>query len=90
MFQVDAIQAREIIDSRGFPTLETCVKLHDGAVGVASVPSGASTGSGEALELRDEDPKRFMGKGVLKAISHIHEIIFLFLVYHRLMRYLLS
>lgn len=75
MFQVDRIQAREIIDSRGFPTLRAEVHLEGGAVGVASVPSGASTGVGEALELRDQDPKRYMGKGVLKAIAHIHDVI---------------
>lgn len=75
MFQVDHIQAREIIDSRGFPTLHVEVHLQNGVVGAASVPSGASTGVGEALELRDEDPKRYMGKGVLKAIAHIHHEI---------------
>jgi enolase len=69
------IHAREILDSRGFPTVEAEVVLQSGEKGVAAVPSGASTGSLEALELRDEDMKRYEGKGVLKAVSHVnHEI----------------
>ncbi len=63
---------REIIDSRGNPTVEAEVFLENGIKGRASVPSGASTGSHEALELRDKDPKRFLGKGVQKAVQHIH------------------
>src|SRR5579871_4004338 len=66
------IQAREIIDSRGNPTVEVDVILAGGAVGRAAVPSGASTGEHEALELRDGDSKRYKGKGVLKAISHVN------------------
>lgn len=69
------IHAREILDSRGYPTIEAEVILQSGGKGVASVPSGASTGALEALELRDEDTKRYDGKGVLKAVSHVnHEI----------------
>ena len=63
------IRAREIIDSRGNPTIEVDVRLDGGALGRAAVPSGASTGVHEALELRDGDPSRFGGKGVLQAPS---------------------
>src|ERR1700733_12337523 len=66
------IQAREIIDSRGNPTVEVDVILAGGAVGRAAVPSGASTGEREALELRDGDAKRYGGKGVLKAIGPVN------------------
>src|ERR1700720_5012720 len=66
------IRAREIIDSRGNPTIEVDVKLDCGALGRAAVPSGASTGVHEALELRDGDPKRFGGKGVLKAVANVN------------------
>ncbi len=69
------IVAREILDSRGYPTVEVDVYLDNGAFGRTSVPSGASTGKFEALELRDGDPKRFMGKGVLKCIEHVNEKI---------------
>lgn len=69
------IIAREILDSRGNPTVEVDVMLHSGAFGRASVPSGASTGAHEALELRDGDPKRYAGKGVLKAVSNVNNII---------------
>ena len=64
---------REIIDSRGNPTVEAEVLLENGIKGRASVPSGASTGSHEALELRDKDPKHYLGKGVQKAVQHIAE-----------------
>ena len=67
--------AREILDSRGNPTLEVDVILEGGVVGRAAVPSGASTGSREALELRDRDPKRFGGKGVQKCVEHVDRII---------------
>ncbi len=70
------INALEILDSRGNPTIEVSVHLASGVVGRAAVPSGASTGSREALELRDQDPKRYGGKGVLKAIENIEEKIF--------------
>jgi enolase len=69
------IRGREIIDSRGNPTVEADVILDSGVVGRAAVPSGASTGSREAVELRDGDAKRFMGKGVLKAVAHINKTI---------------
>lgn len=68
---IKAITAREIMDSRGNPTVEADVILDTGAMGRASVPSGASTGSHEALELRDKDPQRYNGKGVLLAVEHI-------------------
>lgn len=67
--------AREILDSRGNPTVEVEVILEDGTFGRAAVPSGASTGQFEAVELRDNDPKRFKGKGVLKAVENVNEII---------------
>lgn len=66
---------REIIDSRGNPTVEAEVLLEDGSVGLAAAPSGASTGSREALELRDGDKSRYLGKGVLKAVSNVNEVI---------------
>ncbi|NEO93079.1 MAG: phosphopyruvate hydratase [Moorea sp. SIO3G5] len=70
---IAAIDAREILDSRGRPTVEAQVRLVNGAVGIAQVPSGASTGTFEAHELRDNDPRRYGGKGVLKAVSNIKE-----------------
>ncbi|MDR3154813.1 MAG: phosphopyruvate hydratase [Deltaproteobacteria bacterium] len=72
---IQDVQAREILDSRGNPTVEVDVWLKDGYLGRAAVPSGASTGSHEALELRDNDPKRYGGKGVLKAVSNVNEVI---------------
>jgi enolase len=69
------IKAREILDSRGNPTIEVDVFLDNGAVGTAAVPSGASTGEDEALELRDGDPKRYGGKGVLKAVKNVTDKI---------------
>jgi enolase len=69
------VRAREILDSRGYPTIRTRVVLHGEAEGVASVPSGASTGSHEALELRDGDAGRYLAKGVLKAVANVNEII---------------
>jgi len=72
MVTISNIKAREILDSRGNPTVEADVILSSGVMGRAIVPSGASTGSREALELRDGDPKRFLGKGVLKAVGHIN------------------
>ena len=73
--KIQAITAREVIDSRGNPTLEADVLLEGGAFGSAMVPSGASTGIHEALELRDGDPKRFGGKGVLKAVANVKQKI---------------
>ena len=75
MSDIISIQAREILDSRGAPTVEVDIKLSDGSVGRASVPSGASTGSYEAVERRDGDEHRFFGKGVLRAIEAIHSEI---------------
>jgi enolase len=72
---IDQIQAREILDSRGRPTVEAEVYLVNGGIGVAQVPSGASTGSFEAHELRDDDSSRYGGKGVLKAVSNVNDII---------------
>ena len=75
MAKIEKIIGREIIDSRGFPTVEAEVHLDDKTFGIASVPSGASTGKFEAHELRDGDNKRFLGKGVLKAVENINTII---------------
>jgi enolase len=72
---ISEIRAREILDSRGNPTVEVDVRLSGGAFGTAAVPSGASTGVNEALELRDGDPKRFGGKGVLKAVGNVNQTI---------------
>ncbi len=72
---IKSIDSMEILDSRGNPTVRTFVTLEDGTVGVASVPSGASTGENEALELRDGDPNRYGGKGVLKAVTNVKEVI---------------
>lgn len=72
---IEAIAAREILDSRGRPTIEAEVLLESGAMGLAQVPSGASTGSFEAHELRDDDPSRYGGKGVLKAVRNVYEKI---------------
>jgi enolase len=69
------IRAREIIDSRGNPTIEVDVELESGIVGRAAVPSGASTGEHEAVELRDGDKARFLGKGVLKAVDNVDNVI---------------
>ena len=69
------VKAREILDSRGNPTVEAEVSLACGATGRAAVPSGASTGQHEAVELRDGDKKRYGGKGVMKAVANVNEII---------------
>ncbi len=76
MAKISKIVAREILDSRGNPTIEVDLLLSDKSFGRASVPSGASTGSHEAVELRDGDKKRYDGKGVLKAVSNVNKIIF--------------
>jgi len=73
MSTIISVHAREILDSRGNPTIETDVTLASGAAGRAAVPSGASTGEHEAVELRDGDQKRFAGKGVLEAVKHVNE-----------------
>jgi len=72
---IDSVVGREILDSRGNPTVEVEVSLMDGSFGRAAVPSGASTGVHEALELRDGDKKRYLGKGVLKAVDNVNDII---------------
>ena len=73
--EITGIHAREILDSRGNPTVEVETELENGTVGRAAVPSGASTGAFEAVELRDGDKKRYMGKGVLKAVENVNSII---------------
>src|SRR6478609_8608305 len=75
MSWIEAVSAREILDSRGNPTIEAEGTLVSGERGRAAVPSGASTGEHEAVELRDGDPKRYGGKGVLKAVANVNDII---------------
>lgn len=75
MSVIEWVEAREILDSRGNPTIEVEVQLEDGSSGRAAVPSGASTGEHEAVELRDGDKKRYLGKGVLKAVENVNNII---------------
>ena len=72
---IEFIQARQILDSRGNPTVEVDVILEDGTLGRAAVPSGASTGEHEACELRDDDKKKYLGKGVMKAVDNVNDII---------------
>ena len=74
-YKVSKVHGREILDSRGNPTIEVEITLADGSWGRAMVPSGASTGEHEALELRDGDPKRFLGKGTLKAVKNVNEVL---------------
>src|SRR5437764_4199397 len=73
---IQSIHAREILDSRGNPTVEVDVVLEDGSMGRAAVPSGASTGAHEAVELRDDDKARYLGKGVQKAVEAVNGEIF--------------
>ena len=75
MIYIDNVYAQEVLDSRGNPTIKATIVLSDGVVESAIVPSGASTGKREALELRDGDKKRFLGKGVLKACENVDTII---------------
>src|SRR2546422_6700630 len=75
MSRIAEIRGREILDSRGQPTVEADVILDSGVAGRAAVPSGASTGAREAVELRDGDKKRYGGKGVLKAVSNVDDLI---------------
>ena len=72
---IDKVIGREILDSRGNPTVEVEVTLESGIMGRAAVPSGASTGENEAIELRDGDKKRYLGKGVLKAVENVNTTI---------------
>jgi enolase len=76
MSEIVEVVAREILDSRGNPTIEVDVGLASGVIGRAAVPSGASTGENEAIELRDGDKKRYLGKGVLKAVKNVNDVIF--------------
>jgi enolase len=75
VFTIQSVRARQVLDSRGNPTVEVDVTLSGGAMGRAAVPSGASTGEHEAVELRDGDKKRYLGKGVLKAVEHVNDDI---------------
>ncbi|MCE7873582.1 phosphopyruvate hydratase, partial [bacterium CPR1] len=75
MSEIVSCHARQILDSRGNPTIEVELELASGAGGRAAVPSGASTGAREALELRDGDKSRYLGKGVLKAVENVNEVI---------------
>src|SRR5438309_11502219 len=75
MTNIGEIVARQVLDSRGNPTVEAEVRLVSGTVGRAIVPSGASTGEHEALELRDGDAKRYLGKGVLKAVQNVETVL---------------
>jgi enolase len=75
MTMIEGIHAREVLDSRGNPTVEVDVVLECGAMGRAIVPSGASTGAHEAVELRDAEGKRYMGKGVQKAVKNVNDVI---------------
>src|SRR3989338_6154256 len=75
MAKIKKVWARQILDSRGNPTVEVDVKLDNGVLGRAAVPSGASTGENEALELRDGDKKRYLGKAVMKAVNNVNTVI---------------
>ena len=82
MSKIQSIHGREILDRRGNPTLEVEVKLGDGSFGRAAVPSGASTGAHEAVELRDGDKKRYLGKGTVNAVRNVNERIAAVLTNH--------
>ncbi|MGL5915475.1 MAG: phosphopyruvate hydratase, partial [Culicoidibacterales bacterium] len=75
MSRIESIYAREVLDSRGNPTVEVEVITEDGGFGRAIVPSGASTGAREALELRDGDKSRYLGRGVVKAVANVNEVL---------------
>src|SRR5215831_19145770 len=75
MSTIESIHGRELLDSRGNPTVEVEVILADGSIGRAAVPSGASTGAYEALEMRDGDMARYLGRGTLKAVKNVNEVI---------------
>ena len=77
MSKIKSVSAREILDSRGNPTVEVDLTLSDGSFGRSAVPSGASTGSHEAIELRDGDAKRYGGKGVEKSVKNVNTLILL-------------
>src|SRR5436190_15811594 len=75
MSDIASVHGREVLDSRGNPTVEVEVLLEDGSAGRAAVPSGASTGAHEAIELRDGDKKRYLGRGALKAVQNVNDAI---------------
>ncbi len=75
MTSIELVDAHEILDSRGNPTIEVVVVLESGATGRAAVPSGASTGAHEAVELRDDEPSRYGGKGVRRAVVNVLEVM---------------
>src|SRR5437867_4979154 len=75
MRTIDAVHAREILDSRGYPTVEATVVLAGGNTGTGAVPSGASTGEREAIELRDGDQRRYGGKGVRRAVANVNDVL---------------
>jgi len=75
MTTIESVRAREILDSRGQPTVEATVVVAGGAAGWAAVPSGASTGAHEAVELRDGDARRYAGKGVLRAVGNVNDVL---------------
>ncbi|HQY87836.1 MAG TPA: phosphopyruvate hydratase, partial [Tepidisphaeraceae bacterium] len=74
-FAIENVVARQVLDSRGNPTVEVDVHLESGVMGRAAVPSGASTGEHEAAELRDSDPKKYLGKSVMKAVAAVNDKI---------------
>src|SRR5215467_6530920 len=80
--KISKVHSRQVLDSRGNPTVEADVVLESGVLGRAAVPSGASTGTREAVELRDGDRKRYGGKGVLKAVEHVNTVLRKALVGH--------
>ena len=75
MNKIQTVKARQILDSRGNPTIEVSITTDCGAIGIAGVPSGASKGTYEAVELRDNDPFKYLGKGVQNAVNNVNEII---------------
>src|SRR5882762_320649 len=75
MFTIERLSALEILDSRGRPTVQTTCRLAGGAEATASVPSGASTGTAEAVELRDGDPSRYRGLGCRRAVGHVNDVL---------------
>jgi len=75
MSKIQKVWARQILDSRGYPTVEAACQLDTGEIAVASVPSGASTGTYEALELRDQDPQKYLGKGVSRAVANVNDVL---------------
>src|SRR3989442_7234790 len=75
MSKIESVRAREILDSRGYPTVEATVVLAGGSTGTGAVPSGASTGEREAIELRDGDQRRYGGKGVRRAVANVNDVL---------------